>query len=147
MSTCFCCGGASIGSKILKQVQAKLRQIEDLFPQTSTSFILSATGELLLQSNNNEQIKGRDVLTIMTKLKEAALRLGESLPSKEKECSVIHIKSQNQVFSLYEIGDHFLVFYTQMKRKESDRFDFQAADAKVRDICEEMKPFLPGHSQ
>ena len=56
------------------------------------------------QSNTAEQVKSQDLPTVVYKLKEAALRLGESLPSKEKECSIIHIKGESTLFSCYDVG-------------------------------------------
>ena len=47
MSTCFCCSQSSLAPRLVKQLQSKLRQIEELFPNTNTSFVIDLSGELM----------------------------------------------------------------------------------------------------
>jgi len=76
----------------------------------------------------------------------AAMFIGETL--KDKDCPlVLHIKGENHLFSCYDVGENLLVFYTDMPAKTLEQFEITDEDAKVNEICEQLKIMLHGHAQ
>mmetsp|Transcript_8972 Transcript_8972/g.12348 ORF Transcript_8972/g.12348 Transcript_8972/m.12348 type:complete len:148 (+) Transcript_8972:119-562(+) len=142
---CESCRKAGLPAKLVKQLQQKLQEIEPIYAGTTTSFVITPQGNILVSSNHAETISVEELPKIMVSLKRsAALTLGEALPSREKQCNAIHIKGVTQLWSCYDVGENLLVFYTKMDKHMSQRtmMDFSASDSRMADLCEELRQLL-----
>ncbi|KAF2068254.1 hypothetical protein CYY_010419 [Polysphondylium violaceum] len=132
---------AAIAPKLMKQVQSRLKEIQQLFPVTSSSIIIDKTGEIIVETSNTSNIGQKELSNTIHQLKTYALTFGATLQEKD-EVSHIHIRGDSHMFSFYLVRDSILAFFTQMDFETGKNFNFQAADDKVKVICQDLLHLL-----
>jgi len=81
-------------------------------------------------TDKQQQKVTEELLAPISSLKKAALQFGATL--NQMECPLIHIRGNNHLFSCYEIDDHLLAFYTDMRSDLLDSFNTTEADIKMK---------------
>lgn len=151
-------------SKILKQIENKLKEISQVFLGAGPCYIITSTsGELVFPNvvpdddddddddDHGVGLRGRGVKTTATrklkfnlfaKTKKAALSLGDSLGKDNQGLGILHVKGETMMFSCYPSGaKHLVVFYSDIS-KNGDLFDISAANQQVSAICEDIRQLM-----
>ncbi|EFA77310.1 hypothetical protein PPL_12521 [Heterostelium album PN500] len=136
---------AVIAPKLLKQVQSKLKDIQQLFPTTTNCIIMDKNGEIIVETSGTqtqkEKDKEKDLSMTIHQLKTYAITFGATLQYQD-EVQHIHIRGDNHMFSFYVVRDSILAFFTNMDFDTGKDFNFQQADDKVKAICAELLHLL-----
>eukprot|EP01112_Ceratiomyxa_fruticulosa_P003789 TRINITY_DN140_c0_g1_i1.p1 TRINITY_DN140_c0_g1~~TRINITY_DN140_c0_g1_i1.p1 ORF type:complete len:144 (+),score=26.74 TRINITY_DN140_c0_g1_i1:409-840(+) len=130
---------AAVAPKILKQVHAKLKEIQVIYPGTKTVFILDKNGEVLASSG--DQPERKEIPETVLQLKVAALKFADTLQDKD-ELSTLHIRGETSVFSVYIVNDYILTFYSEMHFQQSEGFGFLQADELMKVLCQDLYQLL-----
>eukprot|EP01132_Coremiostelium_polycephalum_P009011 gene9011-11032_t len=122
---------AAIAPKLMKQVQTRLKEIQQLFPITTNSIIIDKNGEIIVETTSQSNLGQKELSTTIHQLKTYALTFGATLQEKD-EVSHLHIRGETNMFSFYIVRDSILAFFTQMDFETGKTFNFQQADDKVK---------------
>ncbi|CEO95254.1 Roadblock/LAMTOR2 domain-containing protein [Plasmodiophora brassicae] len=134
----WCCRRpAGLSAQVSRQIQAKLREIETVFPRTVVSCIVTQTGELIAQQVKPDQERVDDLVLPIAQLKRAAEQFGSTL--NQSSCPVVHLRGNRVMFSCYELGDHLLAFYTDMSGVDLMTYDTADADSRMGFIIADLR--------
>ncbi|KAM9947385.1 hypothetical protein ACTFIW_012498 [Dictyostelium discoideum] len=131
---------AAIAPKLMKQVQVKLKEVQQLFPITTNSLIIDKNGEIIVETSQNN-LGQKELSNTIHQLKTYAISFVSTLQEKD-DCSHIHIRGEKNMFSFYIVRDSILAFFTQMDFEAGKKFNFQQADDKVKLICQDLLHLL-----
>lgn len=130
---------------ITKLINDKLKSIQDIFPGTHYTCIISAEGDTKITLTNEpgvkDKMKEEDLLQQVISLKNTAKQFGSTL-SQGDTTGVIHIRGKGSLFSCYDIGKYHLAFYSDMPESDIERFDVGKADLEMEDMAEELQLLL-----
>ena len=130
---CLCSAKADTGPSVLDRIEEKLKQISKVYPFSSPVCLLGESGELLCELRaykHTSQEMGRN----MASMRRAANQFARSVDSKQAECSTLHVRGADNIFSLYVFDQIVLAFYSQMPSDddEASKLDFMTKDKELQ---------------
>jgi hypothetical protein len=127
------CAKVDTGPSVLELIEEKLKQISTIYPVSLPVCLLGESGELvseLTALKHTSQEMGRN----MASMKRAANQFARSIDPKQAECSTLHVKGADNIFSLYVFDKIVLAFYSQIptEDEESPKLDFVSKDKQIQ---------------
>mmetsp|Transcript_18915 Transcript_18915/g.19650 ORF Transcript_18915/g.19650 Transcript_18915/m.19650 type:complete len:154 (+) Transcript_18915:65-526(+) len=108
---CSCQRSTGVVSNIPLLVREKLEVINKIYPSTKYVCVVNREGELIASLMEEETPTSESLIAIAT-LKSSALQFASTL--QQIDCPVLHLTGETYMFSLYEVGDFLLAFYTEI---------------------------------
>ena len=129
----LCSAKADTGPSVLDRIEEKLKQISKVYPFSLPVCLLGESGELLCELRaykHTSQEMGRN----MASMRRAANHFARSVDSKQAECSTLHVRGAENIFSLYVFDQIVLAFYSQVPSDddEASKLDFMTKDKELQ---------------
>ena len=128
----LCCTKADTGPSTLELIEDKLKHISSIYPSSLPVCLLGESGELVLElqsAKHTSQEMGRN----MASMRRAANQFARSIDSKQAECSTIHVRGTDNIFSMYVLDNKaVLAFYSQIPPEDDQsKTDFVSKDKRI----------------
>lgn len=137
-----CCRrGNGFSPKVLAQLRAKMCEIENVFPGTERSILVSRSGDLITSSLKKDRLDEEAHVHPVLSLKKAAIQFSSTL--HQFECPVVHVRGVNTIFSLYDVDDGaLLAFHAEMHSTNVAAFNTAEADRRMVDILQDIRMLM-----
>mmetsp|Transcript_25000 Transcript_25000/g.42273 ORF Transcript_25000/g.42273 Transcript_25000/m.42273 type:complete len:145 (+) Transcript_25000:50-484(+) len=108
---CSCQRTTGMVADVPALVREKLQGIKKAYPNVKYACVVNNVGSLIAALSPDDEPPG-DMLTTAAALKQSAIQFASAL--NQRDCPVMHLTGDYYMFSLYEIGDFLLAFYTDI---------------------------------
>ena len=130
-----CCTKTDTGPSLLELIEAKLKQISTVYPNSTKLQILLNKDGQLVTSTTNAQHTAQEMGRNIASMKRAANQFARSFDSKQTECSTLHVRGADNIFSLYTFDKNVLAFYSHIPSDEleaASTLDFVSRDKELQ---------------
>ena len=129
----ICCAKADTGPSIVEQIEEKLRHVSTVYPSSLPVCLLGEAGNLVSELASPKHTS-QELARNMASMRRAANQFARSIDSKQAECSTLHVRGADNIFSLYVFDKIVLAFYSQIASTDMDeaKTDFVLRDKQIQ---------------
>mmetsp|Transcript_26707 Transcript_26707/g.39681 ORF Transcript_26707/g.39681 Transcript_26707/m.39681 type:complete len:154 (+) Transcript_26707:120-581(+) len=137
---CNCQRSSGVVSNVPELVRDKLEAVTRIYPSTKYVCVVNSIGELIA-ALLVEETPSAEVLAAISALKRSAIQFASTLD--QEDCPVMHLTGETYMFSLYEVGEFLLAFYTEISGSAFTTLDLSDADSReILEIVADLRLML-----
>lgn len=136
---CNCQRPNGMVSDVPELVREKLQGIRKVYPNVKYACVVNSVGDLIASLSPDED-PPMDMLTTAAALKQSAVQFASAL--NQRDCPVMHMTGDFYMFSLYEIGDFLLAFYTDIHSGPFSAVETVDGDDSIFEIVADLRLML-----